>query len=151
MHLHRWRIQCLEAMDDHVVIVCGDCFTMWCLTMWWLIQWPCGDCFTFYSTMLRDDVLIENNKYGYMTMQNDWASRMRKRLKPGVLFSIRECRVWGYVTECLSATVKYFSRTLQVSLSRLDCKSRCSAMILHRTTFEWKQTPTLHCSATFMQ
>ena len=50
MHnLHRWRIQCLEAMD----------------------KWPCGDCFTFYSMMLRDDILIENNKYGYVTMQNN--------------------------------------------------------------------------------
>ena len=39
--LDRRRIQCLEAMD----------------------KWPCGDCFTFYSAMLCDDVLIENNKY----------------------------------------------------------------------------------------
>ena len=44
-NLHRQRIQWLEAMD----------------------KWPCGDCFTFYSMVLRDDVLIENNKYGYIT------------------------------------------------------------------------------------
>ena len=31
----------------------------------------CGDCFTFYSAMVRDDVLFENNKYGYVTMQNN--------------------------------------------------------------------------------
>ena len=48
MHiLHRWRIQCLEAIDE----------------------WPCGDCFTFYSTMLHDDVLIENNKYAMSLAQ----------------------------------------------------------------------------------
>ena len=40
--------------------------------------------------MLRDDVLTENNKYGYVTMQNNRAmkvvtSRMRKHLKPGAL------------------------------------------------------------------
>ena len=37
--------------------------------------------------MLRNDVLIENNKYGYVTMQNNEIVnlRMHKRLKPGVL------------------------------------------------------------------
>ena len=47
------------------------------MIMWWL----------FYSTMLRNDVLIENNKYGYVTMQNNEIVnlRMHKRLKPGVL------------------------------------------------------------------
>ena len=51
--------------------------------------------------MLRNDVLIENNKYGYVTMQNNGAmkivitSRMRKRLKPGTPSLACECRVWG--------------------------------------------------------
>ena len=52
-NLHRRRIQCPEAMD----------------------KWPCGDCFTFYSAMLPNDVLIENNKYGYVTMQNNRAMK----------------------------------------------------------------------------
>ena len=39
-------------------------------------KWPCGDCFNFYSVMLRDDVLIENNKYGYVTMQNNGAMKL---------------------------------------------------------------------------
>ena len=41
-------MQCVKAMD----------------------KWPCGGCLTFYSAMVRDDILIENNKYGYVTMQN---------------------------------------------------------------------------------
>ena len=46
--------------------------------------------------MLRDDVLIENNKFGCAILQNNGAmkmltSRMRKRLKPGV----RERQVRG--------------------------------------------------------
>ena len=49
--------------------------------------------------MVRNDVLIENNKYGYVTMQNKGAMKivnfMRKPLKPGILFSARECRVRG--------------------------------------------------------
>ena len=36
----------------------------------------CGDCLTFYSVLLRDDVLIENNKYGYITMQNNGAMKI---------------------------------------------------------------------------
>ena len=55
MHnLHRRRIQCVEAMN----------------------KWPCGDHSTFYSAMVRDDVLIENNKYGYVTMQNNGAIKI---------------------------------------------------------------------------
>ena len=50
MHnLHKLRIQWLEAME----------------------KWPCGDCFTFYSVVLRNDVLIENNNYGCVIMQNN--------------------------------------------------------------------------------
>ena len=37
---------------------------------------PCDDCFTFYSSMVRDDILIENNKYGYVTMQNNGAKKI---------------------------------------------------------------------------
>ena len=55
MHnLHRRRIQCLEAMD----------------------KLPCGDCFTCYSMMVRIDVLIESNKYGYVTIQNNGAMKI---------------------------------------------------------------------------
>ena len=38
-------------------------------------KWPYGDCLTFYSVMLCDDMLIENNKYGYVTMQNNGAMK----------------------------------------------------------------------------
>ena len=34
-------------------------------------KWPCGDSFTFYSVVLRDDVLIENNNYGCVIVQNN--------------------------------------------------------------------------------
>ena len=34
------------------------------------------NCFTFYSVMLRDDVLIENNKYGCVIMQNNEAMKI---------------------------------------------------------------------------
>ena len=62
------------------------------MTVWWL--------FYFHSVMLRDDVLIENNKYGCVIMQNNWAmkkltSRMHKWLKPGVLSAVHERRVRG--------------------------------------------------------
>ena len=53
-NLHRWRIQWLEALE----------------------KWPCGDCFTFYSVMLRYDVLIENNKCSYIIMQNNEAMKI---------------------------------------------------------------------------
>ena len=53
-NLHRWKIQSLEAVD----------------------KWPCGDCFTYYSAMLCDDVLIENNKYDYITKQNNRAMKI---------------------------------------------------------------------------
>ena len=39
-------------------------------------KWPYGDCFTFSSMVLRDDVLIENNKYGYVIMQNNGAMKI---------------------------------------------------------------------------
>ena len=51
---HRRRIQCVESMG----------------------KWPCDVCFTFYSLMMRDDVLIKNNKYGYVTMQNNGAMKI---------------------------------------------------------------------------
>ena len=55
MHnLHKRRIQWLEAME----------------------KWPCGDSFTFYSVVLRDDVLIENNNYGCVIMQNNGAMKI---------------------------------------------------------------------------
>ena len=53
-NLHKRRIQWLEAMD----------------------KWPCGDCFTFSSVMLRDDILIENNKYCCVIMQNNGAMKI---------------------------------------------------------------------------
>ena len=51
---HKERIQWPEAME----------------------KWPCGDCFTFYSVVLHDDVLIENNKYGCVIMQNNGAMKI---------------------------------------------------------------------------
>ena len=39
-------------------------------------KWPYGDCFTFYSAVVHNDVLIENNKYGYITMQNNGAMKI---------------------------------------------------------------------------
>ena len=35
-------------------------------------KWPCGDCFTFYFTMLRNDILIENSKYDYIYYAKYW-------------------------------------------------------------------------------
>ena len=32
--------------------------------------------FTFYSAMLHDDVLIKNNKYGWVIMQNNGAMKI---------------------------------------------------------------------------
>ena len=40
-------------------------------------KWPCGDSFTFYSVVLRDDVLIENNNYyGCIIMQKNGAMKI---------------------------------------------------------------------------
>ena len=66
------------------------------LYMQWLEameKWPCGHCFTCYSMILHDDVLIENNKYGCIIMQNNGAMKIVnfmhvKQLKPAF------CRLW---------------------------------------------------------
>ena len=39
-------------------------------------KWLCGDWLTFYSTMLHDYVLIENNKYGCVIMQNNGTTKL---------------------------------------------------------------------------
>ena len=39
-------------------------------------KWPCGDCFTFYSVVMRDDVLIEKNNDGCVIMQNNGAMKI---------------------------------------------------------------------------
>ena len=42
----------------------------------WINDHNYGDCFTFYSAVVHNDVLIENNKYGYITIQNNGAMKI---------------------------------------------------------------------------
>ena len=42
----------------------------------WINDRVHGNHFTFYPVMLYDDVLIENNRYGYITIQKNGAMKI---------------------------------------------------------------------------
>ena len=121
IYTDRGYMQCLEAMN----------------------KWSCGDCYAFYSVMLHDDVLIENNKYGwviichygYINMQNNGALKM-------VNFTHEQTAETRHSSPVNEASLLVTVRSWDRSYTYMYCLLVCEAFV----SICWHA---LHCIAFF--